>query len=309
MASESFTSSLRNLSMTTPELPEEAAFDVLDKLEAYEKQLILPKGAPDRDLQIADYAEGSARRDDQLGIFSLNHNGVLVSADHATDPVRKATRIREGADHGTAGIARLLVDRGDTTAIVPLGRQTGNAATTPEHPVKVKMRNLLRELNSNGFVSIHGMMPGKVLGARDKGEIHALIGLGKQPNEESRETAQHLVELAQDIGLRALIGNDVRYMSRNPNSGEFERNDQGEIKTGQLAALGVESTTNFARKVFDDEGQNNPALQIELTRGLRLIPEDFENGWHIDRPARAMGVYAGYLLCSRAVDLIMANNE
>ncbi len=304
MAHDPFVQSLRQAAVTLPENQEEKAFEVLDQLETYERKLILPAGF-NRPLVRADYAEGSATEDDQVAIFNSRPGAVILSADHATDPVRKATGIREGADQGTAGIVRLLSERNDTTAIVPLGRQTGNAATTPNHPVKQSMRRLLQDLNATGFGSIHGMMPGKIADEGDATEIQAIIGLGKEPSEKSRVVAKKLIVAAHDIGLRAVIGNDMRYMTRDAMTGELLLDDNGEPSTGKLAALGAESTTNFARGVLDAQGKDNPAMQIELTRGLRLVATDFEGGWYADRKAKAMGVYLGYLLCSNAVDLIL----
>lgn len=296
-----FITGLRDGSVFAPELPQSDAFEVFESIRRYEKELIMSKSGINRELQVADYAEGSAEEEDELRILNLEHTGVLASADHATDPMRKGQRI--GADHGTAGLLAQLTQGHDVTGIVPVGLQTGNAAVTPNHPVKIAMAELLP--SRLGFVSLHGMRPGKLLDTYDKTEIHGLIGLGSEPNEISRAVAERLTIQAKDLGLRVLIGNDTKHLEYDPHADDLLREaDSGTPLQGQLAAFGKGTTTNYANAIMRDNGMQIPAFQIELTRLLRLQPSDFEQGWHRDPKARAMGVYMGYLLACAAVDLV-----
>ena len=88
-------------------------------------------------------------------------------------------------------------------------------------------------------------------------------------------------------------------------SDDFEINPAtGSPKRGRLAALGAGSTTNHAYRIMEETGVDQPAFQVEMTRALRLLPSDFESGWHSDEKARAMGVYLGYQLMKAAVEIM-----
>jgi hypothetical protein len=298
-----FIEALRTTSVFAPELPQDDAYDTLDRVRAYERALILPSDKDRRALLLADYADGTATTEDQLYITNQDGTRLLASADHATDPVRKATGVREGADHGTAGLAFLLATKRPVTSIIPIGKQTGNAAVTPNHPLKQAMDDLLP--SRAGFLSIHGMRPGKLESLGDRTEIHGIIGLGRTPNEQSREAAERLVAAAKDIGLRVVIGNDMRYMTYDETTDTLEMDAAtGEPKRGRLAAMGVESTTNHAYRVMEASDSPMPAFQVEMTRALRLLPADMESGWHTDERSRAMGVHLGYMLMQTAADIM-----
>lgn len=139
--STQFIEALKDISGCLPELPQADAFETLAFVREYERDLILPAGVAARDLLQADYSNGSATEDDQVKLINIETYGVLASADHATNPIRKGER--KGADHGTGGLVWLLAKRDGLTGIAPIGRQTGNAAFTRNHPVKAAMDVLL----------------------------------------------------------------------------------------------------------------------------------------------------------------------
>lgn len=301
--SAEFVAALKDAAVFAPELPEQAAFATLERLTEYERSITVP--GQGRDPYLLDYIEGTARYDDELAVYGPNDGATLVSADHATDPFKKS--LNEGAggyirgDHGTGSLAHLLSERDAATSVIPLGRQTWNVAVAPDdHPIKQKIGELLP--GKRGFMSLHGMLPGKLLDLGDRTEIHALLGLGATPNEESREAAETIVKAAGELGLRVMIGNDTMYKIYNKATGAYKLDEEtGRPKEGQLKAHRVEMTTNFAYRVMEQTGQQIPSMQLELTRLLRVLPADLEGGWHVDRKARAMGVHLGYLLASAAV--------
>jgi hypothetical protein len=298
-----FIAALRDASIVAPELPQATAFETLERVREYERRLIVPADALEQPLMLSHYANGTATVEDETLIFNAQGTGVLTSADHATDPVRKATGIREGADHGTAGLVRLLVEQDDTTGIIPVGMQTGNAALTPDYPVKTAMDTLLP--GRPGFLSVHGMRHAKLEHFGDKSEIHAVIGLGRAPSDRSREAAEELVTAAHDLGLRAVIGNDVLHKTYDEATDDFLRKaETGELATGRLAAFPAESTTHHAYRVMTRSATEMPAFQVEMTRLLRLLPTDMEHGWHKDEKSRAMGVHLGYKLMKSAVEIM-----
>jgi hypothetical protein len=272
-----------------PELPEQEAREVYERVVEAERRRVSPN------LRTEEYASGTANYDDETTVLS-GHGSVLVTAEHATDPVRKATGIREGADHGTGGLAEVLHEDTDSTVIIPIGRQTGNAAVNEDYPVKDHMRLLLPD--NDGFVSVHGMIPGKTTDVFGRREVQAILGLGKDPSEMAINVAMLLQAYAKDLGLHVLIGNNERYLDIS--NGKLEKDDTGNPKTKTLAAFGANSTTNFAHRLATEQGRQIPAMQIEMTRMLRVLPQEIEER---DVISRVMGVYMGYLLTKKAVEL------
>ncbi len=304
--SPDFIASLKDASVFTPELPEAAASETLAKIEHYERMAIrgVTEGPP---LSVTEYAAGSARYSDEVRVYGAVDRRILLSADHATAPYKESTGEYRGADHGTAGLAMLLSAE-CVQAIVPLGKQTGNVAVSPDdHPIKRKIGALLP--GKAGFISLHGMASGKLITLQDATEIHAVIGLGTDPNEKSWAAAEKLVGVAKGLGVRAVIGNRTPHHVYNPATDDFERDDQGNPKTGELKAHRRYMTTNFAYRVMAETGQPIPSLQLEMTRLLRLVPADFYDGWHADRKAQAMGVHLGYLLAMATVDTIKVDES
>lgn len=299
MVSENFLQSLKSPQINSPQLPETRAFDVLAQIEDYEQKIV---GAKNGVIRSQDYELGSATVADELFIIEGGLGHPLVSAEHATNPVRKSSGVREGADTGTGGLAYALATNEAATAVIPLGDQTGNAAVDLDHPTKEVVKKLLARQEPKGYLSIHGMIPGKLLHEGDEKEIQALIGLGRNPTDAARDFAEQLVIAAKDTGIRTVISNDNYHQKIDLKTGRIVLDDEAKPVLGRLAALGKGSMTNFVQ-----ERMNSPAIQIELTRALRLIPGDMEDGWHRDRTARAMGVYMGYVLCQKAVDILVAS--
>lgn len=312
--SSEFLTALHDVRVFAPELPETAAFDTLEKIEAYERGIVLARGIHRKQITRLDYEAGAATEPDELRVFGAGSNPVLMTAEHATTPLKRsldapenAGYINSGADQGTGGLAALLAER-HTQSIVPLGRQTANVANAPDtHPLKAKMGEMFP--GKVGFVSLHGMLPGKLTDITDRTEIHAILGLGMAPSELSRSVAESIVAKARDYNLRAVIGNDVTYEIHDPQTNGLKLNSDGQHKTGQLMAYRPEMTTNYAYRLMDVEGVQVPSMQIELTRALRLLASDAEHTRRTDRKARAMGVYLGYLFVKNAVELMAGHGE
>jgi hypothetical protein len=291
---------LKDLSPYTAELPDQAADDVYERLRYHERRV-----APN--LEIEEYGNGTASFDDELLVVP-SEGSIVISADHATDPVRKATGVREGADHGTAGIALLMNEVGQGSVVLPLGRQTGNANVTIDHPAKDAIRAQIED-GKRGFLSVHGMVPGRIEHQYDDREVHAMIGLGKNPNEASIEAAHALsAHVKREYGLRAEVANWKQFYSNQPNSPRLKRTDDGVIRKSTLAAFGEGTTTNYVRGL--DQGDYLPAMQIELSRTLRLLPKGMEhNAARRDIRAIKMSVFLGYLLNSEAGRILTAHGR
>lgn len=290
--------SLRDITPSLPELPEQRAYEILERAEAWERQLIgLRQNSA---ITLDAYRLGAANYPDEVRLLSQGGDKPLMTAEHATDVVRKATGKLGNADHGTGAITAIFAEDGAATSIIPVGRQTGNAAVDMSHPIKDVTESLLPIVPA--YLSVHGMKPGKVTSPNGGKEVHAVIGLGNQPGEMSLLSAEKLQSAAKDIGLKALIGNTESHYSVDLENGDIERDEKGSPKSAKLAALGAGSMVNFANSIAKEHNLVIPVMQLEITRSLRLIPEDLESGWHKDRRAKALGVYMGYLLVEKMIE-------
>lgn len=293
-----------------PQGPDDEAVDTLYRLRDLERHIVVSAGAyrPLGKIYKRDYVTGSAKQDNDIEVICRGQ-APLVTAEHATDTIRSEDGQLDEADHGTGALALLLEERHKTSAIVTIGKQKVNLGANLDLPFWEEMRVLLPR--SLGIASVHGMRPGKLLDRHDSTEIHAVIGLGHkngswQPNEQSRLIAEKLVAEAGDLGLRAVIGNDVfgRIKGYDSKTGGYVTDDDKQPKNSKLRAGGKGSTVNIAYDIMAAHHQSKPAMQLEMTRLLRLLPLDLEGGWHKDEKARAMGVHLGYLLAKKMVELI-----
>ena len=288
------------ISVYTAELPDREVDDVYNRILDHERSIA-------SNHRVEDYGDGSARYDDELVIVESD-GPIVISADHATAPVRKLTGLRGNADHGTAGIALLMREEGQGSVVLPRGRQTGNVNITPEHPAKNAIKAQI-DLGKQAFLSVHGMVPGRFEHQLDPKEVHAMIGLGLNPNEQSIEAAHELSrQMRQAYGLRAEVANWKSFYSNTPDSSRLKRRDDGSILKSTLAAFGEGTTTNYVRGL--EQGDFLPAMQIELSRTLRLLPE----GVDLVDPRRGiqevkMGVYLGFLLNSEAGRILAEYGE
>lgn len=302
-----FLNSLSNASIYAPDMSWVAAKNVYEEVEYLERQIILPVSAHNRPIQGTDYRDGSATIFDELKVFGEDSQPVLITAEHATNPYLLQPKDGSkpgyrGADHGTGGLAAFLA-RAHSQSIVPLGRQMSNVATAPDyHPLKKQMAT--KFAGKVGFLSLHGMSPGKLLDIDDVSEIHAVIGLGVHPNEQSRSVAESLLQQGHDLGLRLTIGNDTEYVIHDPETNGLKTDKEGNIKKGRLMAPRTEMTTNYAYRLMEKTEVQVPSFQLELTRSIRCIASDFDDTTKVMHNKRIMGVYLGSLLAQAAVQLV-----
>ncbi|HJQ08346.1 MAG TPA: hypothetical protein VJ836_02570 [Candidatus Saccharimonadales bacterium] len=299
-----YVTALRAHASFLPELPEASASEVYERVTEAECMLAAPR------LLAKDYNIGTATYDDQLYVVGSN-SFLLTEAQHGTAPVRKKTGVVGDPDHGTSGLAYTLAVEGYSTAIIPLGRQTGNANVDPGHGIKQELNRQLKAAPQAGFLSIHGMAPGKMTNLRDISEIHAIVGLGLQPREASITLAERLRTKAKDrYGLRVVIGNEVPHFNaaQDPlwdgkqfwdRSNIPERDADGTIKMQRVAAMMKNSTTTYMTELTAGR-PNATSIQVEMSRSLRRMPEDL---YRRDRRSEIMGVYLGYGLTRLAAEL------
>jgi hypothetical protein len=304
---------LRKLGPFVPQARDPDVQAVYETVEAYERQLAAPH------LLEAEYEAGTAECEDhtfvsKVGIVGHGVERLLLEAQHATEPYKRATQSFRGADHGTAGLAMILTVQHPATVIIPRGRQTGNGNVDPDHPVKAAIGAALAGEHHGGFLSLHGCFPGKMLTVLDDREVHAVIGLGKEPREASFVAAERLVRQARSLyGLRLIIGNLMPHLnqaedpSADPKSfwnlgSDVKRDKDNNPATSSLAAKTPDSTVDYVTRETP-AAPNMPSLQIEISRSLRLTPRD---RWvRPDKQAEKVGVYMGYCLAELAAETVL----
>lgn len=277
-----------------PQLPEIWAQEIYDRVEAAERSVASPT------LLHNDYYEGVASEPDQIEVVRGGYDiGIVFSAEHATSPISVATNKVRYPDAGTGGLAAVLAEDYDGTALIASGRQTSNVPSVEDHPFKDMLRALLP--TADGFISVHGMARGKFMSPSDRTEIQASLGLGKEPTEAMHEFGRRIVQAAKDdLGLYVVIGNDGDYYVQKEGSVDIKTNSDGTPYRNRLAALKPTMTTNVAREELVRVGNMVPALQVELTKFLRLSAIDKETR---DKTSEVIGVALGYKLLEKIVDL------
>lgn len=277
---------LRRLSVYTAELPDAAAAETYERVREAERAV-----APN--LLLHEYKDGTARSDDEVRVC-LGSGALLMSADHATDPVR-LNAIHDTADHGTAGIAIVLRDEGIGTAVLPIGLQTMDANSSLDHPLKDALAEHIA--HKQGFLSIHGCMPGKFTHQYDDVEVHGVIGLGSRYDEQSYDIAHTAIgKLHEEFGVRFVIGNDSKLYTPDTLP-QLPRNLDGTLKYRQLAARGEGTTTNH----IHNTDPAKPAFQVELSRSIRFLPDGME---YRSPEAARVGVHMGLYATRRLAEII-----
>ncbi len=277
-----------------PQLPEAWAQEIYDRIEDAERRLAAPN------LLGVEYEEGVAETDDQIEVIRRDEHstGVLLTAEHATGPISWVTGKRRFPDAGTGGLtAAVAEDYG--TGLIMVGRQTSNVPSDPDHPLKSVIRQHLSD--ADGFMSVHGMARGKFMSVTDRTEIQASLGLGINPTEKMCELADKIVQRAKDeLGLYVVVGNYDDYFVQKEHSTDLKLNKDGTPYRNRLAALRPNMTTNVARQEIEQQGRSVPAIQVELTKFLRVSAIDSEKR---DRVSKVIGVALGYKLLESIIDL------
>jgi hypothetical protein len=284
-----------------PQSPDsdEWAKELHDRIEEAERRYAAPN------LQLGEYELGTAEEPDEIAVVRGEvENPYVFTAEHATRPINVLTNEYRFPDAGTGGLAAVVAeDYG--TALIMRGRQTTNVPSVAEHPIKDLLRQEL--ITAVGFLSIHAKNPGMFVHPDDSAEIHACIGLGREPSEAMREFARKIVLAARDdLGLYVVISNDQPAYIQKPGSTELKRLEDGSPKLSQLAALKPNMTTNFSRDYLRQIGRNAPSIQIELTNLLRVTPPETSKK---DRKSRIIGAALGYKLLEKVVELTLVETE
>ena len=281
-------------SYNLPELPEADASEVYERISIREAQLA------SRGLTESGYDTGTASVDDQVFVLRGSASGLLT-AEHATTHIRSGKR--KDADWGTAGLGMVVHEDTDTSFVVAVGRQTGDANHDPEHPLKTEVQTIMGHERPLVIAGLHGMAAGKFADLEDTKPFDVFIGIGDAANERSEQLAEAVREIADDLGLR--LGINQKFI-RLDNAGRLAARKDGQpgIASNAFKAAGEHTTRAFAQRVAEDVGYEPALMQIELSSLFRRMPSGIEH----DRHSREMGAYLGYLLVKRTVELGQSPN-
>jgi len=139
------------------------------------------------------------------------------------------------------------------------------------------------------------MALGKFADLRDRAPFDVILGIGNRPNPQSLELARQLEEYGKELGLR--VGTNTPFLVFK--DGQPVLNEDGKVKTTSFNAAGDNTTRSFAQRTAEKIGYNPALVQMELSTLLRYMP----SGKELDPQSRVMGVYLGYLMTRRLVEL------
>lgn len=270
----------QQISVSLAQLPETRAQEITERIEDAERDFS-PTATEE------GYKEGSATTENELRITE-GSLPTLLTAEHATEHIRSGEP--KEADWGTGGLASVLATDHGTFAIVPLGRQTGDANYEGEHTIKEEAGLIIVQKGARLALSIHGIGPNKFItpAQLESGQSSDVaIGIGDEPTEESQEFAEWLRNEARDLELKVDI--NPWYMSLS--DGQPKTKDGVPLRTSFKAAKAYTTRAHMQSRATES-GLILPIAQIELASTLRVQPgvaSNFEK------------IYKAYILLSEAI--------
>lgn len=270
----------QQINVSLVQLPETKAQEITERIEHAEKAFS-PTATEE------GYRVGSATAENELQIIE-GGQPTLLTAEHATEHIRSGEP--KEADWGTGGLVSVLATDHGTFAIVPLGRQTGDANYEAEHEIKEEAGLVIVQKGIKLALSIHGIGSNKFItpAQLESGQSSDVaIGIGDEPTEESQEFAEWLRDEARNLELKVDI--NPWYMSLS--NGQPKTKDGVPLRTSFRAAKPY-TTRGHMQTRASESGLILPIAQIELAASLRVQPgvaSNFEK------------IYKAYILLSEAI--------
>jgi hypothetical protein len=253
-----------------------------------------------------DYETGSARiPDDILTLHGLSR--VLLTAEHATQHFRleKSTGTKQPkiGEPGTAALSEIIAQDTNSTAIIAIGRQTGDANNDPKHILRDAMTEVINDPSNLAHLSFHLLFSGRASQLKDTRGYSAILGLGDKPSEATKALADFLIETGNDLDLR--VGVNANHFNFYENTHRLVLNKDGTVRQVSYAARGPYTTRAHSQAVASALGKNDEyvSMQIEINEAL-LVSLDDETV-HPTQLDRELGAYLGYLFTRRAVESIL----
>lgn len=245
-----------------------------------------------------NYEEGSATQPDEVLVVDGNEE-VLLTAEHAT--IQQRDGQPKEADMGTGGLAKVVAEDTNSTALIATGRQTTDANYVSPHPFK---NNYIAEVISSGesraHFALHMLDRGRTSEPTDTRGYTILLGIGNDPSEATLEIKDQLLGIASDFDLKIGV-NAPHIVIANK---QLRRNPDGSLRTITFAGAGANTTRTFSQGLAKELGKDDifAAIQVEINEVLLSMqnddpafPSDFD---------RYLGGYLSYMFMSRAVGTV-----
>ncbi len=252
-----------------------------------------------------DYALGSARNDDEILILP-GDDVVLLTAEHATDQKRIdkiiGERVKKSYDAGTGGLVYSLASSLGSTALIAVGRQTGDANNDLTHPFKEQMTKIISKPVSKAHLSAHGMAGGVAANLTDERGFKVMVGIGDKPSDATKALTDYILQIASDYDMRVGINQpQLRFDSKTKLP---VLDETGRVKRVIFSGAGPFTTRSHAQGVAEENGKGDSfaAIQLELSTSVRLLSSNFKT-YRSKRDAE-IGATLGYLFIRDAINSV-----
>lgn len=250
-----------------------------------------------------DYVRGSAAHDNHILPVS-GGDRVLITAEHATQQIRTradGTKFEKEEDEGTGALAYVVATQTKSSALIAIGRQTGDPNNDAEHTFKEEIEKVTALSVNEAFFSVHGIGRAIAADAQSPVGYSVFLGYGDTPSDASRTLAHDYLEPASnEMGL--IIGTNQRFISFNAETNyPLRKKADKSLVTSVFKASG-NTTRAYAEAVARNHGKEDyVALQIELSAVLRCLQD--ESIWSTQED-RELGAWLGYQFLKIAVESV-----
>lgn len=266
---------------------QETVHTIYDRLVKAEEE-IAPGG---------NYETGSAWQPDEILTID-GGKGVLLTAEHATTHQR-AGEPKE-ADMGTGGLAKVVAEDTNTTALIASGRQTSDAYHDPDHPIKPAIADIIRADENRALFALHMLDRGRASEPEQTRGYSVLLGIGDNPSEATLEVKDQLLRIASDFDLKIDVNKHHLVIAKK----RLKRNPDGTLKTITFKAAGANATRTYSQALAKELEKDKAfaAIQFEINEVL-LARQNDDPSFPSDYD-RYLGSYLGYMFMARAVGTV-----
>lgn len=256
------------------------------------------RGAEEILVPCKDYLVGSAKVDDEvLVLHGLSR--VLLTAEHTTIQIRREQA--KEADMGTGALAEVVAQDTNSTAIIAIGRQTGDPNYDADHPFKAAMREVVELPENRAHLSLHMLNRGRASQPRDTQGYSILLGIGNKPSDATLALKDSIVAIGSDLDLK--VGVNQPHINFDGDR-RLVRDADGNLKTVTFAGAGPNTTRSFSEALAEHLGKSSEfaAIQVEINEVLLKLQND-----EVDFPTqvdRELGTYLGYLFVRSAAESV-----
>lgn len=255
-------------------------------------------GAEERLVPNYDYLNGGAKIDDEILVLH-GLSRVLLTAEHAT--MQRRNFATKEADMGTGALGEMVAQDTNSTAIIAVGRQTGDANYDAEHSLKKAMSEIIQLPENQAHLALHMLDRGRASHPQDKRGYSIMLGIGKKPSEATLALKNYLLGAGSDLDLR--VGVNDPHINFDGNH-KLKLNEDGTVRTVTFAGAGPNTTRTHSENLAKQLSKNDSfaAIQLEINEVL-LVRQNDEVAFP-SQSDREIGAYLGYLFVRTAAESV-----